>query len=173
MPDWQKPDASTPTGSTRWDSTWPALAEADERRRILSYMEERFGMPPSLFDDYLLFRSGNTWRILRSSPQMEAAFRLRVEAVGVKAFHQIRAFVKPTTRLIQAFGGHATKARVALSRAQLAALARGGQLPLDTGLENGYVILTLEGKPLGTGLLIDGRLRSQIPKSEIRFFLTD
>jgi len=134
-------------------------------------MEERFGIVRAVFDDYLLFRRKHTWRILRNSPHLDEAFRYRVEAVGVKAFHQIRAFVKPTTRLVQSFGRHATKARVALSRAELAALALGEQLPLDTGLENGYVILTLSGEPLGLGLLIDGRLRSQIPKSELRFFL--
>ena len=128
-------------------------------------------MPPSLFDDYLLFRRGNTWRILRRSPHLEAAFRLRVEAVGVKAFHRIRAFVKPTTRLIQIFGGHATKARVELNRGDLGILARGEGFPLKGDLANGYVILVLGGNPLGLGLLIDGRLRSQIPKSELRFFL--
>jgi NOL1/NOP2/fmu family ribosome biogenesis protein len=149
------------------------LAEADERHRILAYMEERFGIPGAAFDDYLLFRRKHTWRILRRSAHLETAFGLRVEVVGVKAFHRVRAFIKPTTRLIQAFGRHATRARVALGRAELAALARGEQLPLDTGLDNGYVILTLAGEPLGTGLLIDGRLRSQIPRSELRFFLRD
>jgi len=107
------------------------------------------------------------------SPHLETAFRLRVEVVGMKAFHRIRAFIKPTTRLIQAFGRHATKARVALSREMLASLARGEELPLKGGLENGYVILVLEGNPLGLGLLIDGRLRSQIPKSELRFFYSN
>ncbi len=173
MTDWQGPAGSTPTASTRWDSTWPALAEADERRRILSYMEERFGIPEAAFDDYLLLRRKNTWRILRRSPHLEAAFRLRVEVVGIRAFHRIRAFIKPTTRLIQAFGRHATKARVALSREALASLARGKELPLKGDLENGYVILDLDGEPLGVGLLIDGRLRSQIPKSELRFFSTN
>jgi NOL1/NOP2/fmu family ribosome biogenesis protein len=149
------------------------LAEADERRRILAYMEERFGIPPSAFDDYLLFRRKNTWRILRRSPHLETAFRLRVGSVGVQAFHRIRAFIKPTTRLIQAFGRHATRSRVALDRDALAALARGEEVPLKGDLANGYVILDLNGEPLGVGLLIDGRLRSQIPKSELRFFSKD
>jgi NOL1/NOP2/fmu family ribosome biogenesis protein len=136
-------------------------------------MEERFGIPPSVFDGYLLFRRKNTWRILRMSPHLEAAFRLRVEVVGIKAFHRIRAFIKPTTRLIQIFGGKATRARVALSRSDLSALTRGEELPLDTGLDNGYVILEQAGRPLGLGLLIDGTLRSQIPRSELRFFLSE
>ncbi|MCF8062043.1 MAG: hypothetical protein K9M82_05965, partial [Deltaproteobacteria bacterium] len=60
---------------------------------------------------------------------------------------------------------------VELPREALSALARGEELPLKRDVENGYVILTLDGEPLGLGLLIDGMLRSQIPRSELRFFL--
>ncbi|MCF8062815.1 MAG: hypothetical protein K9M82_09885, partial [Deltaproteobacteria bacterium] len=122
------------------------MAEEDERHRILAYMEERFGVPQAVFDAFLLFRRGNTWRLLRKSPHLDKARRLRVEAVGIKAFHRIRAFLKPTTRLIQIFGRHATRARVELPREALSALARGEELPLKRDLENGYVILTLDGE---------------------------
>jgi len=42
--------------------------------------------------------------------------------------------------------------------------------PADPVLENGYVILLFEGHPLGLGLMIDGMVRPQIPRKELRFF---
>ena len=35
----------TPIKSTRWDSSWPELADDSERQELLSYMEGRFGIP--------------------------------------------------------------------------------------------------------------------------------
>lgn len=156
--------------SIQWGSTWPALAEEHERRRILSYMEDRFGIPASVFHGYLFLRRKDTWRIIRNSEHLGKAAHLKVESVGIKGFHLIGEFIKPSTRLIQMFGGHAVKARMELGQAELCSLAGGIEIPADPRLENGYVILCSRGQPLGLGLIIRGMLRSQIPKSESRFF---
>ncbi|MFO7785392.1 MAG: hypothetical protein ACQET7_12285 [Thermodesulfobacteriota bacterium] len=134
-------------------------------------MEERFGIPGVVFDDYLFFRRKNTWRILRKSAHLAKAGHLKVEAVGIKGFHLIGDFIKPSTRVIQMFGRHAEKARVEVNGKDLNRLAKGIEIPADPGIGNGYVILCRRGQPLGLGLMIRGMLRSQIPKSESRFFL--
>ncbi len=146
------------------------MAEEDEHRRILAYMEERFGIPPAVFEDYLVFRRKNTWRMLKKSKHMDKAAQLKVEAAGIKAFHRIRNFIKPTTRLIQMFGRHAVKSRITLTKHALDSLVRGERLPVEAHTENGYIILFFRGHALGLGLLVNGALQSQIPKSELRFF---
>lgn len=145
------------------------MAEEDEHRRILTYMEERFGILPAVFEDYLVFRRKNTWRMLKKCEHMDKAAQLKVEAVGIKAFHRIRNFIKPTTRLIQMFGRHAVKSRITLTKEALDSLARGERLPVEAPTENGYIILFYRGHALGLGLVVNGVLQSQIPKSELRF----
>jgi NOL1/NOP2/fmu family ribosome biogenesis protein len=158
-------------GSIPWGSSWPALAGEDERERILGYLDTRFGIPEETFRDYLFFRTRDTWRILRRSVFLARASRLRVEVVGLRAFHEIGPYLKPTTRLIQVFGHEAVRSRFELLPEDLEHLVQGGEIPLESYLEDGYVILCLKRLPLGVGLVIRGQLRSQIPKSEIRFFL--
>jgi len=160
---------STSVESIPWHSTWSAPAEEGDRRRLVSYMEERFGMGEKVFSGYVWFRRRNVVRILKASPHLVSAARLRVEAVGMKAFYFIGEFVKPSTRLIQVFGRHATRCRIELGGEDLDRLIRGEEIPADARVENGYMILFRRGEPLGLGLLLNGRLRSQIPKSEARF----
>ncbi len=77
--------------------------------------------------------------------------------------------MKPTTRMIQIFGHTATKARLEINERQLQRLLAGDELPFDLDLDKGYVILTLrDNLILGFGLFINGRVRSQIPRKELR-----
>ncbi len=161
---------STSVESIPWDSTWSAPAQEGDRRRIVSYMEERFGISAEVFSGYVWFRRRHVVRILKASPHLVSAARLRVEAVGMKAFYFIGDFIKPSTRIIQVFGPYATRCRMDLDREDLEQLVRGREIPADERVENGYMILCHQGDPLGLGLLLNGRLRSQIPKSEARFF---
>lgn len=102
------------------------------------------------------------------SPIMNAS-QLRVSKLGIKAFSRLGQFVKPSTRLIQIFGHLATRARLDIDQKELALLLRGGELSVSLSLENGYVILALRGNQiLGLGLLISGKIRSQLPRKEIR-----
>jgi len=100
---------------------------------------------------------------------MTHASQLKISKSGLRAFHKVGGFIKPTTRLIQKFGSYATRARVEIKSAQLECLLGGESIPLDSDLDKGYVILTLgNDQILGLGLLINGRIRSQLPKKEIR-----
>ena len=165
------PRVSIPMRSIPWGSSWPVLAGENEREPILGYLEARFGIPGETFRDYLFFRTRDTWRMLRRSDHLIRVARLRVEVVGIRAFHEIGPYLKPTTRMVQVFGHAATRSRVELLAWELGHLVQGGEIALEQALEDGYVILCMNAQPLGVGLAIRGRLRSQIPKSETRFFL--
>jgi NOL1/NOP2/fmu family ribosome biogenesis protein len=133
-------------------------------------MRDRFGISPSVFKDYVFFKRKDSWRILHRSDHLERAARYKVEVVGIKAFHAINDFIKPTTRLIQLFGHLATRAWIEVSQEELKRLVSGKEIELVSDMEDGYVILRFQGNPVGLGLLIRGRLKSQIPKKEARFF---
>jgi NOL1/NOP2/fmu family ribosome biogenesis protein len=159
----------THTDSIPWDSSWPELANKDERHRVFSYLEGRFGIPEKLFDGYLLFKRKKSWLLMREAPQIYSASQLKVSKVGLKAFQRIGGFLKPTTRIIQIFGHTATKARLEIDERQLQRLLAAGELPFDLDLDNGYVILALrDNRVLGLGLFINGKVRSQIPRKELR-----
>ena len=145
------------------------MAGKDDRHNIFSYIENRFGIPEALFDDYLLFSTKRSWVLIKNATQIVWASHLKVSKVGLKAFQRVGNFVKPTTRFIQTFGRFATEAKLKISMTQLRTLLEGGEIPVDLKLNNGYVVLSVgANRVLGLGLLINGKIRSQLPKKEIR-----
>jgi NOL1/NOP2/fmu family ribosome biogenesis protein len=170
MNDYGERSGFIPIESIRWDSSWPVLSKAADRHRLFSYLEDRFGIPEELFEDYLLFRKRKSWWLLTHSPLVGAAAHFKVSIPGFKAFQKINRFVKPTTRFIQVFGRHATRAILNLKRSEFVNLKTGTPFRADQALENGYVILSFKEHPLGLGLLIDGVIHPQIPRKERRFF---
>ena len=137
-------------------------------------MEERFGIPASDFEDSLLFRHQQSWWLLKKSATIPVPGALKVSMVGMKAFQKVGTFLKPTTRLIQVLGRRATKSSMKLTEKELQTLLRQGAIELpDSGLEDGYVILCFEEEVLGLGLLIRGKLKSQIPRKDLPFYQAD
>jgi len=99
---------------------------------------------------------------------------LKVEMVGLKAFQRVGSFVKPTTRLVQVFGRKASKSTWNLEEVELRALVRDGIVDFpERGFEDGYLILRFGEYVLGLGLLIRGRLKSQIPRKDLPFYSAD
>jgi NOL1/NOP2/fmu family ribosome biogenesis protein len=132
-------------------------------------MERRFGISENVFDGYLLFKRKRSWRLLKNSPFLQTASQFKVAGVGLKAFQRVGKFVKPTTRMIQMFGRLATRAKVEMDEVQLRKLVGGEPLNVELEVEDGYVILSFEDRILGLGLLIEGKLYSQIPRNDIGF----
>jgi len=145
------------------------LASPDERHVLFGFLEERFGIPETVFDPYCLFRRKKSWFILNHSRGLFHASGLKVAKPGIKAFHRVGAFVKPTTRMIQIFGRFATKEKAEIDGPQLGSMLGGEEIVLDQDqLTRGYVILTLKGAGvLGLGFFKDGKVRNQISKRQL------
>jgi NOL1/NOP2/fmu family ribosome biogenesis protein len=137
---------------------------------VLGTLQDRFGIKESVFEDYLLLRRHKGWRIIKKSSPLERASYLKVSMVGIHAFDQVGAFIKPTTRFVQIFGSLAKRAVYHPDRGEWERLLSGDTLSFEEPLENGYVFLFLNRKPVGLGLLINSRIRSQIPKKAIPYF---
>jgi len=150
------------------------LAEEGERHYLFSYLEDRFGIPERLFDDYVLFERKKSWSLMKNSTLLSPAAQMKVSKVGLKAFQKVGAFVKPTTRMIQLFGHAATKARLEIDAEQLQSLVDNEALPMDLDLDKGYVILSLGREIiLGLGFYGQGKVKSQIPRKELRRDIVD
>ena len=156
----------TLTGSIPWDSSWPRFAEVGERRLLLAYLEERFGIHASVFTDFDLFGRRKTWWLLRKRASLNLPVRLKVSQVGLKAFDQVGRYLKPATWMIQIFGHHATKGLYHLNENEFEALLKGVPLNVDSTMEEGFVILSLGEHVLGAGLLSQGKITSRIRRSE-------
>lgn len=146
------------------------MEEAADRHALFSYLEDRFGIPEALFDEYLLFNNKKSWWLLRQSQFIEQASQFKISMAGLRAFQKINRYVKPTTRMIQIFGHHATRASLDLNKSEFEGLGTGEPFPVGIEIENGYVIISHEGHPLGLGLFINGLVHPQIPRKELRFF---
>jgi len=87
----------------------------------------------------------------------------------MKAFQQVGRFIKPTTRFIQTFGHHASKAKLLVEEEQLFKIMEGKGLDVDLGIDPGYVILFVgERRVVGLGLYVNGVIRSQISKKALK-----
>jgi NOL1/NOP2/fmu family ribosome biogenesis protein len=150
------------------------LAEEDERCFLLAYLEGRFGIPISEFHDCAFFKHRQSWWMVRNRSSTPLPSALKVSMVGMKAFQKVGAFTKPTTRLIQALGPRASRSKHDLGEEGLRDLLRKGEIDLPVSdLEDGYVILCLGDYVLGLGLLIRGKLKSQIPRKDLKFYCTE
>jgi len=164
---------STLTGSIPWDSSWPRFADERERRLLFTYLEERFGIPEKTFVDFDLFSRRKSWWLLRKTTSVNLPVRLKVSQVGLKAFDKVGKYLKPATRMVQLFGHHATKGVYLLADRELEKLLRAEPVEVESGMEEGFVILRFREQVLGIGLLMQGRITSRIRQSEAQRMLTD
>jgi hypothetical protein len=155
--------ASTPTSSTRWDSSWPELLEASERGRVLGFFADRFGIDASVFARYELRKRGSSVWIMGSDPRLPALAELKVRSVGLMLLRRVGRYLKPTSAALQLFGIHARSNVIALSANELEELVEQGVIPGDFPVAPGYVVITLEDLPVGCGLYLPPRLLSRLP----------
>jgi hypothetical protein len=163
---------SIPTESTQWDSSWPRFADEHERRLVFSYLEGRFGIREQAFADFDWFSRGKSWWLLRKTARSRLPVRLKVNQVGLKAFDRVGKYLKPSTRMVQLFGHHATKGFYRLREGEFETLLRAEPLEVGSIMEEGFVILRLEDHILGLGLLFRGTITSRIRQSEAERMLT-
>ncbi len=143
----------------------------------LAVLEERFGLERSLFAEYTFLRMSKRGIHLVSTEHRPPP-RPRPDAVGTLFLHTKGQTPKLTTAGALAFGRAATRNTVPLRREQLVPYLRRetlvltpDQVEMCTG--PGFVIVTYEGIPVGTGLYRHGpphrhALESLFPKGWAR-----
>ncbi len=132
----------------------------------LEYLERRFDLPATLFDDFEFYASANG-RIILGPKEIDSV--LNPDAAGL-LIARIGNTVKPSTNLLQAFGGNIKRNALQLGREQAARYIKG--LDLDATPEeigettDGYVLVKHLNFPLGCGLLQAGHVKNMLPKAK-------
>lgn len=140
------------------------------------YLEERFGIPPSTFDGYVLVQPSRK-KIYIVTAEHRPPTRPCPRTVGLPFLRIYPKFPKLSTAAAQQFGHAATRNVVEADALQAEAfLTRRNfrvcseQLTCCTG--RGYVLVRYQGYTLGVGFLIPGEaggyVESMLPKSWAR-----
>jgi len=146
------------------EAKWPRVVSLEEREEVLSFWEERFGIPRETFEAYLLLSTAKNYWLFIKPQEIRPLQNLQVQTVGLLFTRRVSKWLKPTSTALQRFGHLATRNVVELTPTALDRLRRERRLPFnDNHLEEGYVIIRCEGKVWGCGLYSKGRLISFLP----------
>lgn len=127
---------------------------------VLDYFQERFGIEPSNFDDYGLYM-GSRGRVFLGPKSL--IDKPQIIAPGILVA-RISEAIKPTSNFIHMFGHLASRNVISVGREQARAFSMGEDLEAEG--EDGYVIISYDGRPLGCGLLKGGAVKNLLPKAK-------
>lgn len=127
--------------------------------KVLEFFKERFGIEESAFDGFGLYM-GSRGRVYLGPKTLIG--KPDVISPGLLAARVSNA-IKPSTNFIQLFGHLATRNVIDVGKEDAAAFARGEDLAYEG--DEGYVIVSYEGRPMGCGHLKGSTVRNLLPKS--------
>ena len=139
------------------------------REEVLTYFEDRFGIPHETFEGYTFWEkgAGKIWIYAGEAPSPT-----EVEALGMTCLRTRQEHPKPTTDFVQRFGREASDCVIELSREEAERFVSGEDQELEWGGDWGYLIAAHEVagqlEPLGVGLYLHGELQSMVPKGRRR-----
>jgi len=148
---------------------FPKTLSREEKEAIFSFLEERFGLSPSLFEDYEMLRgASNFWLYPKNAP-LDKLKDLNPETVGLLFLREVSHYLKPTSAFLQRFGRWANKNIVEITKEQFALLKERKKIEgIVLPLEPGYVILKYEGWILGCGLYLSNKLFAYIEEKILK-----
>jgi NOL1/NOP2/fmu family ribosome biogenesis protein len=130
----------------------------------LGFLQDRFGIPESVFANHYLLRRGRIVWLLSRDDRLINLASLPVESVGLPLLRQVNTQLKPTTAALQLLGFHANKNIVSLALDQLRELVQKKEIKGEFDTSPGYVIVVAATVIIGCALSVPGRLISQFPR---------
>ena len=152
----------------------PELLSPEYRKRLLGFIEDRFGIGPDAFESHLVFAFKRQAFLFRKQKEGLLEFpESSFVRCGLPFMRLVAGYLKPTTVFLQRFGLLASKNIIHLEMDQVRMLCTNGEISIESlhaeesSLEApGYVVIKTEGYVLGAGLLLeDSRLLCRFPKS--------
>jgi NOL1/NOP2/fmu family ribosome biogenesis protein len=146
--------------------TSEVISPEGTKEKVFCYLEERFGLARSLFDDYGLYMAskGRIYLGPKRVPDLP-----KIATIGLLVA-RVNVTVKPSTNLLQAVGKRVTRSILDVTKEQALIYAKGSDFKADKaafeGITDGYVLVRYEGAPLGCGLLQKGMVKNMLPKAK-------
>ena len=151
----------------------PTFASEAERREILDYFSDRFGIPEKAFGGFCFLKGERKTWVVRDHPELERILeQLKIESAGIPLLRTKTSMWKPTTAGLHIFGRHATRNVIDLEGDALRAFLNRESIEGPFSLEPGFVIVRWRGKVLGCAVCGKGKLRSQISKKRREPFIS-
>jgi len=141
---------------------FPQKVSEEEREEVLKYLEERFGIEKTHFDNYEILRGVSNFWLFPKTPYLEKIKSLQVQTVGLLFLRKVSIYLKPTSVFLQRFGHLAKKNILVLPDDVISALKEKNKVEINLDLEPGYVILKDKYWILGCGLYLPGKLFSYL-----------
>lgn len=140
-----------------------------DRERILTFFTDRYGIPRTVFNEYIFFETGRSVWMVTSTQHDElvrkATEMKRIEFPGLRILRKVGRWLKPTTYGLQIIGSRATRHIKELSREELTELLKRGYLEeVEPEWEEGYIIALYGSIVIGCLLYREGRLKHQFPR---------
>lgn len=141
---------------------FPQKVSEEEREEVLKYLEERFGIEKTYFDNYEILRGVSNFWLFPKTPYLEKLKSLQVQTVGLLFLRKVSIYLKPTSVFLQRFGHLAKKNILVLPDDVISVLKEKNKIEINLDLEPGYVILKDKYWILGCGLYLPGKLLSYL-----------
>lgn len=144
------------------ETRFPQKVSHEERREVLQYLEDRFGIEAFYFEDYEILKGVSNFWLFPKTIYLEKLRNLQVQTVGLLFLRKVSKYLKPTSVFLQRFGYLAKKNIVCLSEEMLSILREKNKVEIELPLSPGYVILKNNHWILGCGLYLPGKLFSYL-----------
>ncbi len=141
---------------------FPRKVEQEERQKVLSYLEERFGIPQDTFENYFMLKGVSNYWLFPETELLPKLQFFQIQTVGLLFLRKVSKYLKPTSVFLQRFGYLATKNIITLTQEELGILKEKGKFFKELPIEPGYVILKDKNWILGCGLYVNGKLISHL-----------
>lgn len=128
----------------------------------IDFLRLRFGLSANWLEGLELIKEQET--IFAGTSEVMQFDRLRPLRRGIRLCRLFPHSVKPTTFAMQILGKSAQKNLIEVNDDQAKGLINGSSIEIDTGVENGFVLIVWQGFVLGVGLYKKPVLKSHIPK---------
>ena len=142
------------------------VCDTQLQEQVLTYLQKRFGIEPSVFDGFV-FYEGTNGRVYLGPPAVSDLSLAK--SIGI-LIARVQKGIKPTSHLFQVFGRSVSRNFIVLTRQQAVAYMKGNQVMLLSEqfdqAQPGWVMLSFRGEPLGCGLLKDKSVQSVLPKGD-------
>lgn len=144
------------------ETKFPQKVSEEERKEVLGYLEERFGINAFYFEKYDILRGVSNFWLFPKTIYLEILKNLQIQTVGLLFLRKVSKYLKPTSVFLQRFGYLAKKNIVSLSEEIILILKEKNKVEITFDLEPGYVILKNNHWILGCGLYLPGKLFSYL-----------